>query len=794
MMTSRRILFLLSLLLIVFQGLSQETARSRSVLEKLQRYELENPQQKVFLHLDREEYVTGENIWFKAYLVQAGSHIPDSSSTSLNVELFDMNGQAVALQLLRMQDGLGYGQISLPDSLPEGNYKLRSYTNWMQNFPEALFFEQDIFVHNPIEQNFIRRADIRRNQNFNKELEAKREEVQLGLFPEGGQLVAGVENRVAFFSADGTGKPLQASGKVMDAAGQTLASFQTNVAGMGLFVLTPSNGQAYRAELTIPGKGSKIFPLPQVVQQAYALRVDAGEEEIKVNIRAGFDPVSLNLPGDILIIAQSGGKAYFIEEGKLVDRQFSTTFSTSRLPSGVTQVIAFDANATPVAERLIFVNHNDHLQPNLDLSLVRVGNENGLQVGFNLDFVEGSGEWAHLSMAVEGSENPFQVPAHNILTEFLLRNDLSVSLPNLQAFFPGQGNSGEGLDLIMMTHGWRRFQWKDILAGGFPAPKFIKHQGHVLSGQLSSINSDQIPSNVLLEIAIVQEGREVYTTQTNERGFFSLEGLDYNGYYTAEVRLPNESRPRGFRLRVDGTETASLSFSMNSFTQPLSVLQRGDNWKRVSGPNVYAVASKAREISQETKSIYGTPDQTIYMDDITTNYTNVLEVFRGKATGITFVGNQIRIRGEGSINSSNEPLFQIDGVVVSPETLLTMRPSDLERIEILKGPSTAIFGSRGANGVIIAYTRRGVTTGPQFQYNLLGFATPREFFNSRIHLDYKKESGINHTIFWEPGIMPDEKGRFGMGFPLRDQWSHTRVVLQGVHSSGKLIWSEVNLE
>jgi hypothetical protein len=763
------------------------------VLENLQRYTLEYPQQKVFLHLDRKEYVAGENIWFKAYLVQAGSHIPDSSSTSLNVELFNVNGQAVALHLVRMQDGLGYGQISLPDSLPEGNYKLRSYTNWMQNFPELLFFEQDIFVHNPMEQNFIRRADIRRNRNFNEELEEKKEEVQLGLFPEGGQFVAGVENRVAFFAADGTGSPLQATGKVMDADGQILGSFKTNELGMGLFALSPLNGQTYKVELEVPGKGVKMFSFPEVVQQAYALRVDADAEEVSVQVRAGFDPATFNLPADVFIIAQSGGKAHFIEEGKLLDGQFSTTFSTSRLPTGVTQITAFDAVATPVAERLIFVDHNDHLQPDLDLNRVRVGNENGLQVDFRLDFVEGSGEWAHLSLAVEGSENPFYVPAPNILTELLLRNDLSINLPNLQALFPGQGNSAEKLDLIMMTHGWRRFHWKDILSGEFAQPQYTKPQGQVLSGQLTSMNTDQIPSAVLLEIAIVQEGRDVYSTQTDEKGFFKLEGLDYNGYYTAEFRLPNESRPRGFRLRVDGTETATRTFSMNSFTRPVSVLQRGENWERVSNPNVFAVASKAREIAQETQSIYGTPDQTIYMDDVSVNYSNVLEVFRGKATGVTFVGNQIRIRGEGSINSSNEPLFMMDGVVVTPEVLLNLRPTELDRIEILKGPSTAIFGARGANGVIIAYSRRGATQGPQFQYNLLGFATPREFFNSRIHLDYKKERGITHTLFWEPGIMPDERGRFGMGFPIREQWKHARVIVQGIHSSGKLIWSEVNL-
>ena len=794
MMTPRRFFIFIFLSLIFFQGYSQQSARARRILENLQRFEQEYPQQKVFLHLDREEYVAGENIWFKAYLLQANNHVPDTSSTSLNVEFHDINGKSVALQLIRMQDGLGYGQIILPDSLPEGNYKLISYSNWMKNFSESLFFERDIFVHNPIEENFIRRSDLRQNINFNEELEEKKAEIQLGIFPEGGQLVAGVDNRVAFYAADGTGSPLGVSGRVMDNTGQTLANIQTVVTGMGVFSLTPQSGQSYSIELEVPGKGSQTFSMPEAVQQAYALRVDLEGNEVNVRVQAGFNPGALNLPGDLIIIAQSQGKAFYIQEGSLENESFSTTFFTDRLPTGITQITVFDANATPVAERLIFVNHQDQIQPELDVNTIRLGNENGLQVEFNLDFDQAGDEWAHLSMAVEGADQPFEKTAANILTEILIRSDLDIGVPDLQEIFPGNKYSSERIDLVMMTHGWRRFEWKDILAGNFPPIQFTKPRGHAISGQLNSVNAEQLSANVLLEITIVQEGREVYTTRTNERGFFSLEGLDYNGYFTAEFRLPDQNRPRGFSLRVDGTETTPRSFSMNAITQPVSVLKRSDDWKRVPSPDVFAVVSKAREIARESKSLYGAPDQTIFMDEVSVNYSNVLEVFRGKATGVSFVGNSIVIRGEGSIGSSNEPLFLLDGVVVTPEVLLNMRPTELDRIEILKGPNTAIFGARGANGVIIAYSRQGSGQDPVFEYHLLGFATPREFFNSRIHLNYKRENEISHTIFWEPGIMPDEQGRFGMGFPVREQWKHTRIILQGIHSSGKLIWSEFYLD
>lgn len=775
---------------IILSGFAQQSARALKLLENLQRFEVDFPQQKVFLHLDRGEYLAGENIWYKVYLVSATDHKPSTLSTSVNVEFFNINGQAVVLQLVRIQDGIGYGQITLPDSLPEGNYKIRSYTNWMLNFSEQHFFEKDVFVHNPIEENFIRQADIRQNRNFNRDLESKKKEIQLGLFPEGGQLVGGLQSRVALFSADGQGNPIEANGRVVSNTGEQLAAFQANEFGLGLFSLTPQTGQKYFVELEVQGQSTKRFPLPEVQHQAYNLRVSSTDEDIKVVVQAGFDPAEFNLPSEIIVVAQSGGKAYFVEEGRLENRSFSNTISKRLLPTGVTQITVFDGTGTPVAERLVFVNHQDQYNPKLDVSRVRLGNENGFKVDFDLNFIEGSEEWAHLSIAVEGADTDFKSPASSIFTEFLLASDISSGFPGIEFIYPGNQEDEELIDLLLLTRGWRRFQWKDIVSGKFPELKFDNPSGLVLSGQLSAVAVDRAVSNVLLEIAINQESRDVYTVRTNERGMFRIEGLDYNGHYTAEFTLPNESRPRGFRLRLDGSETSQRNFTINAATRPHLVVNRGSNWKRVSNPSAFVTNVRAVEIAQRSESIYGTPDQTIYMDEVPVNYTNLGEVFRGRATGVIFERGQLRIRGEGSVGSSNEPLFMMDGVIVNSDVLLNTRPDEVDRIEILKGPSTAIFGSRGANGVIVVYSKRGGTQSPVFQYNLLGFSTPREFFNSRIHLDYKKKHGVGHTVLWEPGIFPDEAGRFSIAFPQREQWQNLRIILQGIHSSGKLIFTE----
>lgn len=86
-------------------------------------------------------------------------------------------------------------------------------------------------------------------------------------------------------------------------------------------------------------------------------------------------------------------------------------------------------------------------------------------------------------------------------------------------------------------------------------------------------------------------------------------------------------------------------------------------------------------------------------------YKDIYEMIIGEVPGVTIDGSRIRIRGISSINASNEPLLVVDGSPVF--TISNISPYDVESINILKGSSAAIYGSRGANGVIVIKTKRG---------------------------------------------------------------------------------------
>jgi hypothetical protein len=118
------------------------------LLAGFSKYLDELPQEKVYLHLDRPYYATGETIWFKAYLTAGAFHLPSSLSRTIYVELINGEGELVKKLRLLSINGSAAGDIVLSDSLASGNYLVRAYTNWMKNTGEDYFFHCPMKIWN----------------------------------------------------------------------------------------------------------------------------------------------------------------------------------------------------------------------------------------------------------------------------------------------------------------------------------------------------------------------------------------------------------------------------------------------------------------------------------------------------------------------------------------------------------------------------------------------------------------------------------------------------------------------
>ncbi len=136
----------LILLLLIFCLFSRALAQAdrideplNGLLENLKEYQEKFPREKVYVQLDRDRYEAGEDIWFKAYTTISQFNFLSAVSRIIYVELIDSRNEIVLSSRLPVVSGLSFGDFALPDSLPDGNYRIRAYTNWMRNFDERLF-------------------------------------------------------------------------------------------------------------------------------------------------------------------------------------------------------------------------------------------------------------------------------------------------------------------------------------------------------------------------------------------------------------------------------------------------------------------------------------------------------------------------------------------------------------------------------------------------------------------------------------------------------------------------------
>jgi len=219
----RLFVVMLSLLLTQFYLAIRVHSQTPSAYDSLRVIE------KVYLHVDRDSYFAGEDIWFKAYLIDALDRLLTNHSSNLHVDLISPSSKIISGRIIRLEGGLGNGDFKLPDDLRSGRYKLRAYTNYMRNFSDSLFFSKEIIVINSNDE----------KDKISDEVKYVENKIRLCFFPEGGSLVDNVSSIVAFKATNSLGKGCDISGKIYSSNGDLITTFISTHLGMGSFFLRP---------------------------------------------------------------------------------------------------------------------------------------------------------------------------------------------------------------------------------------------------------------------------------------------------------------------------------------------------------------------------------------------------------------------------------------------------------------------------------------------------------------------------------------------------------------------------
>lgn len=538
----------------VFGQAMHENAVINTITAKLSSYSAIHSVEKVYLHFDKPYYAVGDTIYFKAYLTLGPVHKLSALSGILYADLIKPDNKIYRSIKLPVISGTTHGDFVLPDSLKSGSYRLRAYTQWMRNEGEGSFFERTIAVGSME----ARRIPESAMPKIVSETLAKTTDVQF--LPEGGNLIAGNYSKIAFKAVGINGLGVDVKGTLTDDTGAEICTFSTSHLGMGAFVLVPQPGRVYKANMTYPDGSANSVTLPKAINLGYTFAINNTDADtIRLRITAG------NATGNekLNLVAQSGGAVYYAAQKQSESKIFSAVIPKSKFPAGIVQFTLFSESGEPLNERLVFVNHNDALKLQLAEPLKRYRPRQKVTIGLNAVNNAGKAATGSFSVAVT-DETAVRVDSLNensILSHLLLTSDLKGIIEQPNYYFISQNRkTKEDLDLLMLTQGYRYFEWKKILNDAQAAPSYQPEKYLQISGR---VTRHKKPA----------DGAKI-TIMSNKGGFFMMDTVaDKDGKFAFKGLIFGDSTKFIVQSKVPKGQNA-VTLDLDTLSLP-----RLDAWK-----------------------------------------------------------------------------------------------------------------------------------------------------------------------------------------------------------------------
>ena len=404
----------------------------------------------VYLFPSKEIAETGEDLFFKAYLMDRQTLALSERSRTLFLEIRSERDSLVWSEMYPLIGGRGDGHISIGNNWPQGEYFLEGYakSSFTTDSTEALHPRRIRVVERVNQMEKIAEAALRKDS-----LLRRTSRHRFDLFPEGGDLVDGVTSTVAFKATYGNGFPEEVTGKVLE-DGQEIAGIFCIHDGMGRFVVTPRLGKTYQVVLD----DGRAIPFPEIKREGLSLRLVR-------NNAAGIDLVVSapdNEPHAFSIIAKLHGIPCGGAEGTVQGKQ------TVRLPKelvpfqGIVELTLTDGDGRPVAERLVYVHPEQRLNVTATPDKERYNLRDTGKVRVQVTDAAGNPVLAELAVSIADKAYLY-LPGHeNILSHSYLSEQIRGNIFN-PAYYFDEGNVDRllSLDLLLMTQGWRRYVGED---------------------------------------------------------------------------------------------------------------------------------------------------------------------------------------------------------------------------------------------------------------------------------------------------------------------------------------------
>jgi TonB-dependent SusC/RagA subfamily outer membrane receptor len=650
--------------------------------------------------------------------------------------------------------------------------------------------------------------------------------IDLQFFPEGGTFIAGFINRVAFKALNEFGKPADVSGRIVDEQDRSVATFESFHDGMGAVLFEPKAGRSYRAVLAKPIGIEHSYPLPIVQADGLLLQVEkADRKEVQL-------AVYTRQRRKVHLLLHQGDSTFFAGDYQLQPGRNPLQIPTENAYAGTALITVLDEAGIPQNERLVFINPQQRLNIRLETEQESYTPGQEVQLKIRTTNEQDQAVPARLSLAVVDDRliTFADDKQDNMLSALLMSSELKGEIHEPAFYFDQEEpKAAQALDYVLLTHGWRKFEWREQALNA-DAFAYEAETIEKVSGVIRSVRTNQ-PLQAKVYALELSPDRKITEIRTDENGKFVIKGVNpafevmllakapfrHRKHISIQVDakhvyggpaaglgaavVPVDAAPVPRLIKAEVVDEAKVTARVEPEIAAGEDLSLALNADAAALDEVvvvgYAVQAK-KDLTGSVAVVEASAINSVLQPDIAS-------VLQGRVEGVNIARqsmnyeniNLVSIRGTSSI-ANQQPLIVLDGIPLTATVLnQVINLPDIETIQVLKGPmACAVYGSRGANGVIVVTTKKNwwdFNYGPsedkfaRLVVDARGFYQSRKFYQPQFsRKDDAARQRAPSTVFWAPEIVTDEQGEALVHFTNSAEVSNFRITVEGIAGSGRL--------
>lgn len=757
------------------------------------------PTEKIHIHFDKSIYNKEETIWYKIYIL-SGTELTGLSK-NVYVEWYDTTGRMLKQTVAPLYQSTAKGSFDVPVDYPGNFIHVKAYTRWMLNDDSAYAYSRNLTINTSA-------------AGQNKKPVVLKTRVET--FPEGGFIIQGLNTRVAFKATNQYGLPVLIKGFLVNDKNKIIDTLKVQHDGMGSFMLTSKPGEKYQINWT--DENGKTGTTSVLITKTEGARLSITTTNDKAIVQVERTPNAAdNFKRLNLLVHMNQTLFYKVNLNATEKTLLNAAVPIDEIPTGILQFSLFTSDWIPVAERIIFINNRLH-EFNAKVTPQLVSFERRGRNVFDISV----SDTAFTNMSVAVTDASVVTPDVNtIYSDLTLSSDIKGKIYNPAYYLSSDADSvTANLDLVMLTNGWRRFDWDKIKAGVLPKIQYpIETDLLKITGKVYGMKSISTAAPVVLNMIVVgkDSSKNFLFTPVEKDGFFEQKGTFF--YDTARILY-------NFNGNDKLKDLLQVKFENGLLRQILKKIQYPDtyrnfNWsdslarskmnyfldqqeqlkRRMASATLQEVIVKSRTKSKDqlveekyTSGLFAGGDAysfNLLDDPAAQSSIDVLSFLQGRVAGlmISGTGSQVSLSWRGST-----PDLFLNEIKSDISMVQSINVRDIAMVKVFRPPFFGSIGG-GSGGAVAIYTRRGNDTKSAPSDNksmestvLGGYSRFKEFYSPQYDKPSETfETDIRTTLYWNPYVITNKKNpRVRIQFFNNDFSKKLQIVLEGINADGKM--------